>query len=120
MRRVEHSLFRTGRDLKVGDKMKHMMTKTAEENVKVKLDFYSYFNKDDRFLLNFDDVNILTDSGLSVSDLDFSSNRYVEFKISGGIFDDNYDVDVIVMLSDKQVWKARLSLYIGFESGYIN
>lgn len=118
MKRVEYKLFRTGRDLKVGVSMKQMITKAAGEKVKVKLDFYNYFNKDDRFLLTFNDVNIITDLGLTVSDVDYSSNRYVELYISGGNSEVTYEVDVIIMLSDGQSWTTKLSIFIGYENGY--
>lgn len=118
MKRVEYKLFRTGRDIAVGGNMKQMITKAAEEKIKVKLDFYNYFNKDDRFLLIFNDVNIIVDTGLIITDIDYSSNRYVEFYISGGVNEVIYATDIIIMLNDGQSWKAQLSVFIGYENSY--
>lgn len=110
-------LYRTRVDILADSKMKINVTKAQEENRKIVLDFYNYFNTEDRFILEFVDVNIFADTGLIINDIEYSDNRNVSFKVSGGLPENSYDVDVIVVLNDGQTWKSRLSFFIGFETG---
>jgi len=110
-------LYRGNVDILADKNMRVSITKTQEENRKIVLDFYNYFNKNDRFLLKITDVNIVFDEGLLIKNISQLDDRYVLFQISGGLPEQSYEVDVIIMLSDEQVWKARLIVFIGYETG---
>jgi len=109
--------YRTKIDILMDASMKVNITKAQEENRKIELDFYNYFNKNDRFILKFIDINIFADTGLVITKIMNINDRSISFMIAGGLPEKSYDIDVVIMLNDGQVWKGRLVIFIGMETG---
>ena len=100
------------RHISAKENIMEAINKTVSEKVKFTVDFYSYFNENDRKVLKIIDSFVVNDTGILVTEIHPYDERFVSFVVSEGVHKVQYRIDVIVVMSDGQEWVSQLLLYV--------
>lgn len=109
------------RHISAKENIMELINKTASEKVKFTVDFYSYFNENDRKILKISDSFIINDTGILITEIYSYEERFVSFVVSEGIHKSKYRIDVIVIMSDGQEWVSQLVLFVdnNIDNGFL-